>query len=75
MDMEKFSELHILIIEGAIGSMFASLLLQSLDASLQTKWLVWAVLVFVYFKYLRSVPVSLLNEDTKKPPLLGAFSR
>ena len=57
--MEKFSELHILIIEGAIGSMFASLLLQSLDASLQTKWLVWAVLVFVYFKYLRSVPVSL----------------
>ena len=73
--MEKFSELHILIIEGAIGSMVASLLLQSLDASLQTKWLVWAILVFVYFKYLRSVPVSLLNEDTKKPPLLGAFSR
>ena len=58
--MNQFSGAHILIIEGAIGSMFASLLLRSLDASLQTKWIIWAILVFVFFKYLRPTPTCSL---------------
>jgi hypothetical protein len=59
--MNQFSGAHILIIEGAIGSMFVSLLLQSLDASLQTKWIIWVILVFVFFKYLRPAPTLLYN--------------